>query len=262
MIKRIVLFIFKKLFYMVGYEFIIFNKNRNSIVTINKNKWIPFALNNKKMELYFEGLRQSENEQADGILKQLRFYNLQQLVHYVLQKKIEGDFVECGVWKGHSAYLISKIISKSKFNRRFHIFDAFEGGLSKKVENDISSIFPQTEEGNKKQSIPFRSTEIQVQQCLKDYDFVSLYKGWIPSRFSEVENCVFSFIHIDVDLYEPTLDSLNFFFHRLTKGGVIVCDDYGSSHFPGAKKAFDEFLKDKEYHMFYEVPMGACFLIK
>ena len=99
---------------MVGYEFIIFNKNRNSIVTINKNKWIPFALSNKKMELYFEGLRHSENEQADGILKQLRFYNLQQLVHYVLQRKIEGDFVECGVWKGHSAYLISKIISKSK----------------------------------------------------------------------------------------------------------------------------------------------------
>jgi len=262
MIKRIVLFVLKKLFYMIGYEIFIFNKNRNSIVTINKNTWMPFALTNKKMELYFEGLIQSENEQTDNILKQLRFYSLQQLVHYVLQRKIEGDFVECGVWKGHSAYLISKIISKNKFNRRFHIFDAFEGGLSEKVEKDISSISPKTEEDNKKQSKYFGSTEAQVQRCLKDYNFVSLYKGWIPSRFSEVENCVFSFIHIDVDLYEPTLDSLNFFFNRLSKGGVIVCDDYGSSDFPGAKKAFDEFLKNKDYHMFYEVPMGACFLIK
>jgi len=69
-------------------------------------------------------------------------------------------------------------------------------------------------------------------------------------------------VHIDVDLYEPTLDSLNFFYPKLVKDGVIVCDDYGITQFPGAKKAVDEFLEKNNYKLFYEVPMGSCFIIK
>ena len=42
-------------------------------------------------------------------------------------------------------------------------------------------------------------------------NFIILLKGWIPSRFEEVKDKNFSFVHIDVDLYQPTLDSLNFF---------------------------------------------------
>jgi O-methyltransferase len=67
---------------------------------------------------------------------------------------------------------------------------------------------------------------------LSEFPFVHLYKGWIPSRFIEVEDRQFSFVHIDVDLYEPILDSLNFF-PKLVKGGVIVFDDYGITQFPG-----------------------------
>jgi hypothetical protein len=65
-----------------------------------------------------------------------------------------------------------------------------------------------------------------------------------------------------VDLYQPTYDSLDFFFPRLVKGGVIVCDDYNFSNFPGAKLAWDEYFKDKDIAFSYEVPLGSKFLIK
>ena len=55
----------------------------------------------------------------------------------------------------------------------------------------------------------------------------------------------FSFVHIDVDLYEPTHDSLSFFYERLVPGGIIVCDDYGSEACPGAYKACNDFIADK-----------------
>jgi hypothetical protein len=90
---------------------------------------------------------------------------------------------------------------------------------------------------------------------------LKFYKGWIPQRFSEVENKKFQFVHIDVDLYQPTYDSLKFFFHRLIDGGVIVCESYNMSELPGANKAF-EYLKDKKVNFFYESPFGGCFLIK
>ena len=262
--KKIFLGLINKILNVAGYKFILYKKNRSNIVTIDKNYWTPFAQSkkNKKMELYYEGLRHSENEKSDNELKQLRFYSLQQLVHYVLEKKIAGDFVECGVWKGHSAYLISKIISKSGLKKRLYIFDSFEGGLSKKVEKDLSSIFKLTQKEHEEQSKFFASLEIEVRRCLKDFNFVSLYKGWIPEQFYQVDKETFSFVHIDVDLYEPTLDTLKFFFPKLSKGGVIVCDDYNFHNFPGAKKAFDEFFEDNKCHMFYEVPMGGCFIIK
>jgi O-methyltransferase len=58
----------------------------------------------------------------------------------------------------------------------------------------------------------FSSLEQDVKKVLVNFDFVKLYKGWIPGRFEENKGRKFSFVHIDVDLYESTRDSLGFFF--------------------------------------------------
>ena len=90
---------------------------------------------------------------------------------------------------------------------------------------------------------------------------VRIYKGWIPERFPEVQNTTFSLVHIDVDLYEPTLESLKFFYERMTPCGVILCDDYGSLSCPGAKRAFDEFFSDKPEALI-ELPTAQALIVK
>jgi hypothetical protein len=70
---------------------------------------------------------------------------------------------------------------------------------------------------------------------------IVIHAGWIPDCFSEVVDRSFCFVHIDVDLYEPTLASLEFFGSRMVPGGIIVCDDYGFETCPGARRAGDEF---------------------
>ena len=224
--------------------------------------WEPYFSINHMMQLYFEGLVQVRIEWSDNFYKQLRFYSLQELVHYVLRRKLQGDFVECGAWKGQSAYMISSILSENGFTGDFHIFDSFEGGLSDKVKKDKNLRGELTEKQIQEESELYSSSEDEVKSCLRDFRFIHLYKGWIPERFDEVEKRNISFVHIDVDLYEPTLDSLNFFYPKLVNDGVIVCDDYGVTQFPGAKRAVDEFLKNNTCRMFYEVPMGSCFIIK
>ena len=99
---------------------------------------------------------------------------------------------------------------------------------------------------------------------MSEFNFIDIQKGWIPDKFKNVSDKRFSFVHIDVDLYEPTYECLNFFYSRLEKNGVIVCDDYNSSTFPGAKKAWDEFFRNKKEDLLfsYEVPMGSAFIIK
>ena len=55
---------------------------------------------------------------------------------------------------------------------------------------------------------------------------------------SQLNNAKFSFVHLDVDLYESTKESINFFSPRMIRGGIIVVHDYGCSR--GVRKAVDE----------------------
>ena len=250
------------LFDLLGYNITIGNNKRTSHIVVDRFVWEPFVALNPIFKLYLNAQSQSRNEANDNFYKQLRYYSLHQIIRHVVSNKIPGDIAECGVWKGHSAFIIASIFASSNQPKEFHIFDSFEGGLSAKVPEDKAVVRPLSEAQVELEKKQFSSTEAQVQDCLKSFPFIHLHSGWIPQRFSAVENKQFCFVHIDVDLFEPTRDSLNFFWPKLVPGGAIVVDDYSLSQFPGCKAAVDKFLSQTTVHMFYEVPLGACFIIK
>ncbi|MEG3804948.1 TylF/MycF/NovP-related O-methyltransferase, partial [Aerococcus mictus] len=164
-----------------------------------------------------------------------------------LTKDVEGDTAECGAFEGADSYLICKA---NDGKRQHHIFDSFEG-LSR----------PDKSDGTYWQEGGLARSEEIVARNLAEFSAYTLYRGWIPSRFGEVANHRFSFVHIDVDLHRPTLDSLAFFYPRMNDGGIIICDDYGSSVCPGATSAVNEFLADKPEKMI-PMPCAGGFLIK
>lgn len=254
-LKKIIDFIFK----LFNLKIIRANKN---ISLVNRDDLLIFDQNNPDYELYFEGLKKSDNEESDNFFKQSRYLDLINLVKFVLKKNETSDFVELGCWHGHSSYIISSLIKKfEKKNVQLHIFDSFEGlsdptnfdeNLKKIDSNRISKIKSQ-----------FKSNEEFVKDnVLADFDFVKTYKGWIPEKFHILENKKFSFVHIDVDLYSPTLESLKFFYPKLEDGGVLICDDYNSKIFNGAKKACDEYFFDKKYKFSFNAAFGSFFVIK
>jgi hypothetical protein len=105
------------------------------------------------------------------------------------------------------------------------------------------------------------STEGQIRHNLAKFANVHYYKGWIPERFHEVADGCFCFVHIDVDLYQPTRDAVEFFYPRLSPGGIVVCDDYGFATCPGARKAVDDFATGKGVPVL-DLPTGQGLLIK
>ena len=177
-----------------------------------------------------------------------RKYALQQLLRLI--DGVPGDTAECGVYKGCSSYIMLQANKKASCSRTHHIFDSFEG-LSKPSEND----------GKYWTANDLSIGESDVRNNLSEFDNVRYYKGWIPDRFSETRDCTFSFIHVDVDLYEPTLESIRFFYDRLNPGGIFVCDDYGFRTCPGATAAIQEFLAAKPEKM-VSLPGGGGFFIK
>jgi len=246
----------KKLLKLFGYQI-----NRSYAAVIFPNDFTPIKNNDENFNLYKDGLEKSENSWSDNFPKQMRFYSLIQITKYILKSNNNYDFAECGCWRGHSSYLISTLIKESKKKISFHIFDSFEGLSEFSIED--KELFYKNEEYKEKTSSQFSSSKNFVKnKVLKDFNFVKIYKGWIPERFKEVEKIKFSLVHIDVDLYKPTLSSLEFFFPKIVKGGALICDDYNASAFPGAKGAWDKYFTDKDYQFFYQNPLGGCFVIK
>lgn len=191
---------------------------------------------------------------SDNLLRRQRHYTLLQLVK---QAPLSADVAECGCWKGLSAWQTSRVLSDKKFKNTYFLFDSFEG-LSEFRKEDLNGVTIPDPENRRKD---FACSLETVKKNLVEFPFIDYRKGWIPERFPEVKDRRFGFVHIDVDLYQPIRDSLEFFYPRMVSGGIIVLDDYGFLCFPGAKKATDEFLATHSC-FFMSLPSGSAFIIK
>lgn len=180
-----------------------------------------------------------------------RKYNLDQLFQLVAD--VPGDVAECGVYKGGSAFFLARHIVRRGLDKRLCLFDSFEG-LSAPADID----------GSYWQAGALTGTIEHVQNALAPLGpvpFVEFYKGWIPDRFSEVADRRFCFVHVDVDLYQPTLDSIAFFYPRMEPGGIILLDDYGFESCPGVTAAVDQFMADKPEPII-NLSAGGAFIMK
>jgi len=118
----------------------------------------------------------------------------------------------------------------------FHLLDSFEG-LSAPTEGDAIGVRRlATGEARPVYSHPagsFAMSVDHIQTVMAEFPGASIHKGWIPDVFADLPETEWAFVHIDVDLFEPTTACLDYFLPRLAPGGVIVNDDFASPLFPG-----------------------------
>lgn len=168
------------------------------------------------------------------------------VVHSVARAygQVPGDFAEVGVFQGCSA----RLICDAKGDKPLHLFDTFEGLPA-----------PSEKDRGVHEAGWFACSLESVQEYLRGYPNVHYYKGLFPQSAAGLEANRFAFVHLDVDLYESTLESLKFFYPRMPPGGVILSHDY--SLLSGVKQAFEEFCRDKTERP-VELPSTLCMLIK
>ena len=174
---------------------------------------------------------------------------------HVMARGVEGATADCGVRFGKSTHFLLRGFDDP--TRPHHLFDSFEG-LSKPGAADrvMSEFAGDWEEGD------LAVSEAVARANLRAFPNCTFHKGWIPDTFAEVPSDLrFAFVHVDVDLYEPTLACYEFFYDRLSVGGMIVNDDYGLTSCPGATRAVDEFVA-RHKEALLEIPTSQAVLIK
>lgn len=156
--------------------------------------------------------------------------------------RLPGDFAECGCFRGQSAFMLATMIWDAGSAATLHAFDSFEG-LSPFQPEDSAGL-ERSADREEQMRRHFAWPAERFEQSMRPFGGrVRAHPGWIPARFPEVAGETFALVHIDVDLYQPTRDSLEFFYPRMVEGGWLVIDDYNSRPYPGANKAVDDFVQ-------------------
>jgi O-methyltransferase len=186
-----------------------------------------FAPARDLQEAWAHGVEQ--NNRGD----QNRLYFLYLNVKRLESDGVPGDFAEVGVYKGNSA----KVLSLLAPTRRLWLFDTFTGfddaDVAADPRMDVKRDFVDT-------------SLAAVERFVGRSERVRFVQGRFPDTATAVPpEARFALVHLDADLYQPIRAGLEFFFPRLSPGGLVIVHDYGSVHWPGARQAVDEFLTGK-----------------
>jgi len=168
----------------------------------------------------------SIRQQVQMVLLESEAYGIYSAVRETA--KLGGAIGELGVFRGGSARLICEV----KGNRPLYLFDTFEG-LPEVGPHDSSF-----------RTGGFSSSSESVKQVLKGFPDVSFHPGLFPASTEGFDEDVrFSFVHLDVDIYQSTIDGLKWFYPRMLRGAILISHDFVEAE--GVRRAFHEFFADK-----------------
>ena len=198
----------------------------------------------------------------------LRMYVLSQAIKYIKNRNLDGDFVECGIWKGGNIILFNKFNLIYDLKKKIYGFDTFLGMVEPEPEvdkhNNIEAITIKKNYGiNKLSDWCYCSYDDVKKNISKNttLDNIILIKGKVENTLLEEINLPekISILRLDTDWYRSTKIELEVLYERLVKGGILIIDDYG--HWQGAKKAVDEYFLNKNTWLHY-VDYSCRYVIK
>ena len=160
----------------------------------------------------------------------VRFYTLWFQVERLKKMGIPGAFAEVGVYKGETARMLHAMDP----SRPFHLFDTFEG-FSKQ---DLDETIPD----QRNNFVDFSDTSVDtVLKFIGGNENITVHKGYFPDTTAGLTTEKYALVHLDADLYNPTRAALEYFYSRISAGGVIIIHDYNHS-WEGVHKAVNEFV--------------------
>jgi O-methyltransferase len=151
-----------------------------------------------------------------------------------------GVYLEIGSYRGGGALHICNAVRSR--NPQFYSFDPFEEGGFRSIREDEGFTKDQFTE----------TSHRDVVKLLSRYANATVIRGYFPEAAQSLSLQGISFCHLDVDVYQATLDSLNFLAPRLGPKSFIVIDDMNRK-VSGVNLAVKDFLA--EHPSFLLIPM-------
>jgi O-methyltransferase len=180
---------------------------------------------------------------------------------HAVDRHIEGDFVECGVWRGGNAMLAAAVLKANGSGRKLYLYDTFEGMTAPSDEDTA------LRDGARARDLYLeRRRDTHNEWCYASIEDVKsnflraglldenvvFVKGDVLQTLQDERNIPrkIAVLRLDTDWYESTRRELEVLYPRLSVGGVLILDDYG--YWAGAKKATDEYFAANGHRPFLQ----------
>lgn len=161
--------------------------------------------------------------------------------------QLDGDFVECGCYKGTGVKTIVDYLGGKDFPKTFWAYDLFEHS-----DEELHH------------AMPGHGPNLYDQVCAKfeGYSCVRIIRGRIPEVLEGQSPARIAYLHIDMNQAPAEIAALDALFDRVVAGGIVVLDDYEwAMSYRGQKLAEDRWFDERSYRVF-PLPTGQGIVLK
>lgn len=203
----------------------------------------PFSL----YGLYEESLRRFE--QMCGLRD---FLDFSQCIRHVVRSGIPGDVAEFGSFRGHSGWLMARLLQEYRSDKNLYMFDMFEHFPAEEIGVDYFWSGTHT--------VNFD----EVQGKFGGLDHVRFVKGDFTQTFETSDVRQLAMAYIDCDSLRATRYLIDTVLDRyLSPGGLVVIEDYGHPALLGSRLAVHEALDARaDLFRFYSQFSGLYIAVK
>ena len=175
----------------------------------------------------------------------VRVASLRRLAYRLEFLGVEGAVAELGCYRGDTSWQLNALMP----NRKLYLFDTFNGFDPRDIEKEREL------ECSKAEAFQFLYDNTdKLLGRMPAADQVVIKKGWFPETAFDLEDERFALVHMDACLYNPTRTGLEFFFPRMSQGGIIILCGYEDDTYAGVRKAVEDL--EEKYGAFLILPLG------
>lgn len=165
-------------------------------------------------------------------------------LEHIRLNNIEGDLVECGVWKGGNILGMMEYLHFYKIlDRNIWLYDTFDG-MTDPQNIDIDYKNVKASDQNITCYCPLSDVKKILEKSKYSKDKLRYIIGDVNHTLNFKENLPtkISLLRLDTDWYKSTKKELEILYPLLVDKGVLIIDDYG--HWNGAKVAVNEYFNN------------------
>jgi O-methyltransferase len=179
--------------------------------------------------------------EADTMIGLARLDNIQFCVTDVLRRRVPGDLIETGVWRGGATIFMRAVLAAyGERQRSVWVADSFAG-----LPKPCAELYP-ADTGNwghqlHELAIPIESVRANFAKYGLLDEQVRFLKGWFKDTLPGAPIDRLAVARLDGDLYESTMDALEALYPRLSVGGYLIVDDY--LNIVACRRAVDDYRR-------------------
>lgn len=183
-------------------------------------------------------------------------------VEYVLRKGIPGALVECGVFMGGNIEVIIRTLNRHGVrDRDVYLYDTFEGMPEPQAVDDegldgrpLAMTWQAHQDpavgsaGSQWMRAGLEAVKARLQPLNYPAERLHFVKGMVEDTIPGTAPERIALLRLDTDFYSSTKHELIHLYPRLSRGGILINDDYGAM--PGSRKATDEYIAQHDLRLF------------